>query len=111
MIILLVIKILTQNDITPEINNTVARNVVTSLIIAYMHRIQNRPTGPDMWWLADYILVTMRIVDPIVDAFKMEGFYHFKPPCSSNPQLNPANCTQGKQKTILNSNLGSISSI
>jgi len=45
----------------PEINATVARNVLTSLITAYIHILQERPSGPDMWWLADYIMVTMRI--------------------------------------------------
>ena len=84
-----------KNDIVPEINETVARNVLTSLITAYIHIVQGRQTGPDMWWLADYILVTMRIVNPIIDAFNMEGFYHFKPPCYSNPELNPDNCTLG----------------
>ena len=61
-----------------------------------MHVIQGRQTGSDMWWLADYIMVTMRIVDPIVDAFKLEGFYHFKPPCSSNSKVDPNNCFKGK---------------
>ena len=47
-----------------------------------------------MWWLADYIMVTMRMVNPLVEAFKLEGFYHFNPPCKSNPASE--NCTMGK---------------
>ena len=60
--------------------------------------MQGRPTGPDMWWLSDYILVTMRIVNPIIDAFQLEGFYHFKPPCYTDPKLNSNNCTKGANK-------------
>ena len=61
--------------------------------------MQNRPNGPDLWWLTDYILVTMRIVNPIIDAFNMEGYYHFKPPCSLDSRLSPPNCTQGSNWT------------
>ena len=76
-------------------NNTVARNVTTSIMTAYMHYVLNLHTAEDMWWLADFIQWTIKTVNPVLDAFDLEGFYHFKPPCSSKSYLKPPNCTVG----------------
>jgi hypothetical protein len=90
-----------QNDIAPEINNTQARDLVTNLVIAYMNFRLNQYTNDDIQYFENSLKQTAVLASPIIDAFELEGFYHFKPPCSSDSSLKPPACYLGSPWTIV----------
>jgi hypothetical protein len=90
-----------KNDIAPEINNTQARDLVTNLVILLMKFQLNQYTNDDIQYYANSLKQTADLASPIIDAFEMEGFYHFKPPCSSDSSLKPPACYLGSPWTKL----------
>lgn len=84
-----------KNDIMPEINDTLARENVTCLINLFFNFQLNQYTKNDVEYYANSLKQTAGLVAPIIEAFEMEGFYHFKPPCNSVPNLKPPECFLG----------------
>ena len=79
----------------PEINDTLARENVTCLINLFFNFQLNQYTKNDVEYYANSLKQTAGLVAPIIEAFEMEGFYHFKPPCNSVPNLKPPECFLG----------------
>lgn len=81
-----------KNDLQPEISDTVARDLLTTINIAFMHSTLGIETNQDLQILQSYYNSTSYLVAPIIDAFKQEGFYHFSPPCYMQ---SSSNCSIG----------------
>ena len=87
------------NDIKPLITDQDARNQTTSIINSFMSISLNITSEKDKSILNNYYMTTSKLLDPIIEAFEMEGSYHFIQPCSLN-ETN-GNCTSGSKWTEL----------
>lgn len=83
-----------KNDIEPEITDEQARDTITKIINSYINIRIDSPSQKDLTLINDYIKSTTELVTPLIDGLKLEGFYHFNPPCS---QTKAPNCTQGSE--------------
>lgn len=73
-----------QLDLKPEISNTDAHEIVAGFISSFI-MVQMGNTRIGLMPLVDASHATAEFFKPIIAAYKMEGFYSFKPPCNSNP--------------------------
>ena len=80
-------------DLRPEISEAQAHAAVASLVNTFISLHLGDPQAFSN--LSKAVEATEMFMQPIVDAFELEGYHHFKPPCNSNPP-SPA-CLVGSQ--------------
>jgi hypothetical protein len=90
-----------KNDIKPELTNEQARDQLTSVLVAFLHEKLDILSPQDSQLLSQSAQFTKQILTPLIEALKLEGFYHFVPPCSQNSSLKPPNCSVGSEWTVL----------
>ena len=81
-----------QRDLKPEITTADGHQILAGFISAFI-KVQMGDRRIGMMPLVDASHATYVFFEPIVAAYKMEGFYSFKPPCNSDP-VTPA-CAVG----------------
>lgn len=81
-----------QRDLKPEISIDDAHEILAGFISSFV-AVHMGDTRIGMMSIVDASHATSVFFNPIIAAYKMEGFYSFKPPCNSNPP-SPA-CTIG----------------
>jgi hypothetical protein len=81
-----------KNDIKPEVSNEQARDLITEATTEYFHWVLGSGSEPVSATLSKYKAITNELLDPLVSALNLEGFYHFVPPCSQNSNLKPPKC-------------------
>lgn len=101
-----------KNDIKPEITNEQARDMITDVTKAFMNYRADVYSIEDRKILSDYAAATENFVKPLIDAFKLEGFYHLVPPCSQNPGQQPPDCLNSSPWTtsVSQLNMSSLNS-
>ena len=82
-----------QNDIQPEIENSQARDQVTSVLTSFMNISLNIQTDDDKRLISLYTQNTLLLLEPVIQAFKMDGHYRFNLPCYLDKKSK--NCTKG----------------
>lgn len=80
-----------MRDLKPELSNDAAHQIVAGFISDFTRVHMGDKTG--LMPLVDALHGTSVFLAPIIAAYKMEGFYTFKPPCNSNPPSSA--CTLG----------------
>jgi hypothetical protein len=83
-----------QNDIQAEISDSDARDKITSLLLSFMKISMNQTEDSDKTLIQTQLTYTSSILSPLVDAFLLEGNYHFIPPCYKS---NTSNCNYGSK--------------
>ena len=87
--------IIAENDISPEIDNSQARNQITSILSAFMKISLNIGTDDDKRTIDLSIQSTLEVLNPLIDAFLMDGHYPLNAPCYLDKEY--VNCTVGSQ--------------
>ena len=80
-------------DLKPEISITDAHAIVANFISSFIAVHMGDKVG--MMPIVDAMHTTTAFFDPLIEAYKMEGFYGFKPPCDSN--LPSSACALGSR--------------
>ena len=86
-----------QNDIKAEISDDQARDQITSIVNSFMKISLGISNDDDTKLIQNQLNYTNQLVDPIIAAFQLEGYYHFDPPCYKAAQ--GVNCTKGSPWT------------
>jgi hypothetical protein len=81
-----------QNDIDPEIDNSQARDQVTSILVAFMKISLGIQTDDDKRVISAFTDSTAELLNPLINAFLMDGHYALNPPCYLDKRPN---CTIG----------------
>ena len=80
-----------SNDIKSEISEDQAHKILGNITAAFIAvQLGDRAQQNT---IDNYVTATGKFVQPLINAYEMEGFYHFKPPCYNNPAT--AACTLG----------------
>lgn len=82
-----------QFDLQAEISSETAHAILGKITAGFISLQLNDKSQVSV--IEGYVEKTSKIVQPLFNAFEMEGFYHFKPPCYDNPP-SPA-CTLGSK--------------
>ena len=88
-------KLVLERDLRPEISQSDAHDILANFISSFI-TVQignNRRIG--MMPLVDASHTTLKFLEPIIAAYKMEGLYHLKRPCNDDPHT-PA-CAVGSK--------------
>jgi hypothetical protein len=88
-----------QNDITPEITDAEARDQTTSILNSFMKMSMLISDDNDKTLIQNQLSYSSSLLDPLVEAFTMEGNYHMFTPCYKAKAGE--NCTFGSQWTQL----------
>lgn len=91
-------KFVVENDLQAEISADQARDQITSITNSFIQVVLNKATVDDAAFIRKSVIQTASLVNPIIRAFQLEGFYHFNPPCYNKPQKN---CEYGCKFTQL----------
>lgn len=70
-----------KNDIQPEISNENARDNITSIVNSFIQSSLKRASSQDNQIIKTFLQNTQELVNPLILALELEGFYHFQPPC------------------------------
>ena len=81
-----------ERDLKPEISYDEAHSIVANLTASFIKSILLGETTPSQYF-QQWANSTGEFLKPLLLAYQMEGFYHFKPPCYDDPP-SPA-CTTG----------------
>ena len=71
-------------DLKPEISYDEAHSITANLTTAFMGSVLGGDNIPNKY-IQQYVDSTGDFLKPLLLAFEMEGFYHFKPPCYDDP--------------------------
>ena len=82
-----------QNDIQPEISDSQAIDQTTSVLTSFMKISLNIETESDKNLIALNTVNTLNLVNPLIQAFLMDGDYHINSPCYLDKDNK--NCTYG----------------
>ena len=83
-----------EKDLKPEISYNEAHSITANLTTAFMRSVLGGETNPNRSkYIQQYIDSTGDFLKPLLLAFEMEGYYHFKPPCYDDPPS--PKCTTG----------------
>ncbi|XP_065190022.1 uncharacterized protein LOC135820899 [Sycon ciliatum] len=88
-----------ERDFKPEVTLEAAQGMIASVVASYL--TSHTPVAAQAniattaRQLEDMVKETGDLVEPLITALEMEGFYHFKQPCYDNPVS--AACTQGNE--------------
>lgn len=86
-----------SNDIKPEITNDEAKDLVASLISSHMKSVLTIANENDKKLLENTLGKTKEIAQPMIEAFLLEGSYHFNTPCYQFDKPEGTGCTEGSQ--------------
>lgn len=70
-------------DFEPEISNAEAHQTVASIITAFISATLGNTSSTSV--LTNVVNITGKYLQPLIDAYTLEGSYYFKPPCNDNP--------------------------
>ncbi len=84
-----------NNDITASITNEQAWEAASDIIASFMHLSLKTSTEKDKEVLVKAQEETNTLVNPLIEAFKLEGSYHFNTPCYTLDKPENTGCTQG----------------
>ena len=73
-----------DRDLKPEISYDEAHSITANLTTAFMRSILGGDTISNTY-IQQYVDSTGDFLKPLLLAFEMEGYYHFKPPCYDDP--------------------------
>lgn len=86
-----------DRDLKPEISLEQAQNITARLTAAFISlQLGNTSTHA---LISEYVDSTNTFSRPLQQAYKLEGFYSFKPPCGPCYKNSGANCTPGSPWT------------
>ena len=72
-----------ERDLKAEIAFDQAHSLVSSYVVDFIAARLGNSTAESI--LTQAVQATGKFVAPLVDAYSLEGSYHFKPPCYNNP--------------------------
>lgn len=81
-----------SNDIKAEVSETVGHQQIATATVDFIRqRLGSKAYSVDSY--------TKSLLQPIIDALLLEGYYYFKPPCYGHELLNPnvPTCGHGSQ--------------
>ena len=89
-------KSIEENDFQPEIDNANARSQLTLLIAAFLRVTLKNESQSDQALLQMYLNSTQVLMQPLLDAFIVEGSYNYNPPCClTRKGVQKEDCTYG----------------
>ena len=84
-----------KNDIKPEIDNAAALKQVTEVIATFIQFTLGDISKKSV--LTSHVALSAQLLDPLISMLKLEGFFHFDPPCSL--KTKPEKCIVGSPFT------------
>ncbi len=86
-----------NNDIPASITNEQAWDSASDIIASFIKVALRISTDKETQVLNKALAETTQLVTPLIDAFKLEGSYHFNTPCYTLDTPENTDCTQGSQ--------------